>query len=301
MYRKTLTVLWHFNVLIPDKFCISWRYATRHGAKHVAAFIYYFDTVMQGRMWTRLAVANEMFDPWAATYRLVYLCKLDFSLVLQPPCHFSITPQNVLALIPARFFWLIQPPHTNRQNQFSLMKGFSWHKPVETQSWISTEHKTLFRKEIQQILFDILFNTWLMSTLLTSLLLYKRVRLNYEARISRVCLTVTGVTSKCNKRPFASKQHFLVLTSPAGAPSTTALKVLSPTFSMGSWSQSHVPYPCPRCCHLCLRNPCPATLPRPPSSQPSPWKRRARWRRKRRLNPALWLASPTSWHATRAT
>lgn len=49
-----------------------------------------------------------------------------------------------------------------------------------------------------------------MSTLLTSLLLYKRVRLNYEARISRVCLTVTGVTSKCNKRPFAFKQHFFL-------------------------------------------------------------------------------------------
>lgn len=55
--------------------------------------------------------------------------KLDFRLVVQLPCHFSII-QNVLTLISTRFM-IDTADHTNTNNQFSLMKGFKWHKPVE--------------------------------------------------------------------------------------------------------------------------------------------------------------------------
>lgn len=88
---------------------------------------------------------------------------------------------------------------------------------------------------------------------------------------------------------------------PAGVPFITALKVPLPTFSMGSWSLSPVLCPCPRHCPRCHLSRCPATRPRPPLSRPWPWKRRAQWKRRKLQSRGWWPASPTSWHAIKAT
>lgn len=96
-------------------------------------------------------------------------------------------------------------------------------------------------------------------------------------------------------------QHFIYLTPPAGALSTTVSRVPSLTFLTGSWSPSHAHCPCLLFCPHCHPIPCRATRPKLPLSRPWPWRRRAQWRRRRQPNPDRSPDSHTSWHVTRTT
>ena len=119
-HGSKLSVVWHFfYVWFPTSFTFHCVKASCPEAKQAAAFIYYFDSVMRGRMWSRQVVANEMFDPWAATYCHCVFANWILSLVLQPPRHFSIT-QNVPSLISARF--LIDTACTQTQ----IINSASW-------------------------------------------------------------------------------------------------------------------------------------------------------------------------------
>lgn len=139
--RNTLTLLWHFYSSYPTSFAF-------HCVKQLAPKL----NTLQLSFITLIRSRKDGCD-LEGLFQIRYLIcgqpltaavfgKLDFSLVLQLPCHFSVTEKNILTLIFNMLFdWYSL--HTNTNNQFSLMKGLHWHQPV----WIQ-EHKTIYRKEI---------------------------------------------------------------------------------------------------------------------------------------------------------